>query len=404
MSTVRGGEELGIVDPTDAAYWHDIHGTLAPLREQAPVARSTVGLYEILRYEHCERLLRDTSLHQALSGMLSYQDIHDGPLYDWWQLIMNNHDAPTHTRLRSLVGRAFTPKQVDLVRERIREVASQLVRDLTGVGEIDLLHTFCHELPLVVLCEMLGVPPGEQHVVEQWTTLVGLAFTPVIPREMRAEIERAVVEFNEYADDLIDRCRARPRDDLLAALVQAEDGGDRLSHAELRALIINLLFAGHDTTKSLLSIGAWELAAHPDSLAQLRADPTLVTSTVEEIARFETPISGIPRITTTDITVADYDIPAGSYITMSVPSANRDPRRFPEPDRFDITRIDSHHLTFGFGVHHCVGASVARAEVQEGLAALAFSVDVTPTIDKPEWMPFAAARRFTALPVTIDAR
>ena len=139
--------DLGVVDPTSEAYWHDIHGVLAPLRERAAVARSTVGLYEILRYEHCEPLLRNATLHQALQGMLTYQGIDEGPLFDWWQLIMNNHDAPTHTRLRSLVGRAFTPRQVERVRPRIRAVATELIDDLAGAGEIDLLSTFCHDLP-----------------------------------------------------------------------------------------------------------------------------------------------------------------------------------------------------------------------------------------------------------------
>jgi cytochrome P450 len=396
--------ELGTVDPTSVDYWNDIHGTLAPLREAAPVAHSTVGLYEILRYEHCEPLLRDASLHQALQGMLAYQGIVDGPLYEWWQLIMNNHDAPEHTRLRSLVGRAFTPKQVERVRPRIHDVAVALLDQLVDAGEVDLLATFCHDLPLIVLCEMLGIPASDHRVVEQWTTLVALAFSPVIPPETRAGIERAVVDFTAYASELIDRCRANPGDDLLSALVHAEEAGDRLSRAELEALIINLLFAGHDTTKSMLSIGIWLLAQHPDQLALLRADPALIGPAVEEVARYETPISGIPRLTTTDLTVAGYEIPAGSYITMSVPSANRDPRRFAEPDRFLIARGDTRHLTFGHGVHHCVGASVARAEVQEALAALAARVDVTPAIDTPAWVPFAAARRFDRLPATVTAR
>jgi cytochrome P450 len=397
-------EELGVVDPTSEAYWHDIHGVLAPLRERAPVARSTVGLYEILRYEHCEPLLRNATLHQALQGMLTYQGIDEGPLFDWWQLIMNNHDAPTHTRLRSLVGRAFTPRQVERVRPRIRAVATELIDDLAGTGEIDLLSTFCHDLPLIVLCEMLGVPESDQHVVEQWTTLVALAFSPVIPVEMRATIDAAVVDFNAYADDLVDRCRAHPGDDILSALVHAEEAGDRLSRNELQALIINLLFAGHDTTKSMLSIGAWLLATHPDELAKLRADPSLMGNAVEEIGRYETPISGIPRLTTTDIVVAGYAIPAGSYVTMSVPSANRDPRRFADPDRFDVSRADTRNLTFGFGVHHCVGASIARAEVHEALATLVERTEVTPSTDAPAWVPFAAARRFTTLPVELIAR
>lgn len=396
--------ELGTVDPTSTDYWNDIHGTLAPLREAAPVAHSTVGLYEVLRHEDCEPLLRDASLHQALQGMLAYQGITDGPLFDWWQLIMNNHDAPVHTRLRSLVGRAFTPKQVERVRPRIREVADELLDALVGAGDVDLLTTFCHDLPLIVLCEMLGIPASDHRVVEQWTTLVALAFTPVIPPETRADIERAVVDFTAYADGLIDRCRANPGDDLLTALVHAEEAGDRLSRAELQALLVNLLFAGHDTTRSMLSIGIWLLATHPDQLALVRADPALVDPAVEEIARYETPISGIPRLTTKDITIAGYEVPAGSYVTMSVPSANRDPRKWADPDRFLVARGDTRHLTFGHGVHHCVGASVARAEVQEALGRLVTRVDVTPAIDAPAWAPFAAARRFERLPATLTAR
>jgi cytochrome P450 len=169
-------------------------------------------------------------------------------------------------------------------------------------------------------------------------------------------------------------------------------------------LIINLLVAGHDTTKSLLSIALWLLMTHPDQLARLGADPSLVVSAVEEISRYETPISGIPRVPAEDIVVAGVAIPAGSYFTVSVPSANRDPRRFPEPDRFDITRTDNRHLTFGFGIHHCVGAAVARAEVQEALRVLVPRVDLHPALDEPRWVPFAAARRFEALPVVVTSR
>lgn len=396
--------EVGVVDPTTVDYWNDVHGVLGPLREQAAVARSTVGLYEILRYEHCEPLLRDASLHQALQGMLSHQGIDSGPLFDWWQLIMNNHDAPTHTRLRSLVGRAFTPRQVQLVRPRIHSLAHELADSLIEAGEADLVSTFCNDLPLIVLCDMLGVPSSDYRVVERWTTLVGLSFSSVIPADLVQEINQAVVEFSEYADELITNCRAARRDDLLSALVHAEEAGDRLSRDELKALIINVLFAGHDTTKSLLGIGIWTLCSHPDQLARLRAEPELAASAVEEIARYETPISGIPRVTTHDMNIAGYDVPGGSYITLSVPSANRDPRRFPDADRFDIARTDHRHLTFGFGLHHCVGAAVARAEVQEGLAVLFERCELTPAIDKPTWVPFAAARRYESLPCTISAR
>ena len=139
--------------------------------------------------------------------------------------------------------------------------------------------------------------------------------------------------------------------------------------------------------------------SHPEQLALLREDPTLIVGAVEEIARYETPISGIPRAPAEDITVAGVWIPAGSYLTVSVPSANRDPRRFVDPDRFDVTRTDNRHLTFGFGIHHCVGASVARAEIQEALRVLVPRVDLEPLVDAPSWVPYAAARRFESLPV-----
>ena len=404
MDMIKPAELDGVVDPTSVEYWHDIHGTLAPLREQWPVVRSTAGVVEILRYEHGEPLLRDPRMRQALHGMLANQGITDGPLYEWWQLIMNNHDVPSHTRLRSLVGRAFTPKQVERVRPRVQAIANELVDELLDHERADVQATFCHQLPLVVLCEMLGLPPEDHGVVERWTTTVALAFSAVIPPSTVRDIERAVVDFNAYTEDLIERRRAAPGDDLLSALVLAEESGDRLTHDELRALIINLLFAGHDTTKSLLSIAIWLLMTHPDQLALLRADPSLLVAAVEEISRYETPISGIPRVPAEDITVAGVSIPAGSYITVSVPSANRDPRRFEEPDRFDITRTDNRHLTFGFGIHHCVGAAVARAEVQEALRVLVSRAELEPLVTEPTWVPFAAARRFEALPIVARAR
>ena len=399
MNGTKASALPGQVDPTSLAYWQDIHGTLGPLREQWPVVRSTAGLVEVLRYEDGEPLLRDSRMRQALHGMLANQGITAGPLYEWWQLIMNNHDVPSHTRLRSLVGRAFTPKQVERIRPRVRVIANELVDELLLQEHADVQATFCHRLPLVVLCEMLGVPADDQSVVERWTTTVGLAFTAVIPPETVHDIERAVTEFNLYAEDLIERRRAAPGDDLLSALIVAEEAGDRLTHDELRALIINLLFAGHDTTKAMLSIAIWLLMTHPDQLALLRGDPTLLVGAVEEIARYETPISGIPRVPAEDITVAGVSIPAGSYLTVSVPSANRDPRRFVDPDRFDVTRTDNRHLTFGFGIHHCVGASVARAEIQEALRVLVPRVDLEPLVDAPSWVPYAAARRFESLPV-----
>ncbi|HZP31074.1 MAG TPA: cytochrome P450 [Acidimicrobiia bacterium] len=397
-------DEIGTVDPAAPEFWQDVHGTLAPLRERWPVVRSTAGDFEILRYEHVEPLLRDARLHQALHRMLANQGITSGPLFDWWRHIISALDPPEHTRIRSLIGRALSPRQVERVRPRIRAITDALLDRHAASGDdtTDVLDGICNALPLTVLCEMLGIAPDDQAVVEQWTVTIGLAFSAYLPPDLRADIERAIVEFDAFTSELIDRRRAAPADDLFSALVHAEEAGDRLTRVELQALVINLCFAGHDTTRSTLAIALYLLATHPEQLARLRADPGLVPGAVEEVVRYEPIISGIPRIPTVDLEVGGVHIPAGSYVTLSVPSANRDPRQFPDADRFDVTRRDNRHLGFGLGIHHCVGANVARAELQEALAVVVERCRALEcAIDEPRWVPFAGARRFETLPMRL---
>jgi cytochrome P450 len=395
---------LGVVDPAGLDYWRDIHGSLAPLRERWPVVRSTAGDFEILRYEHVVPLLRDARNRQALHRMLANQGIESGPLYEWFQHIISALDPPDHTRIRSLIGRALTPKQVERVRPYIRELTHGLLDAMlaTGTDRVDVLDGICNDLPLTVLCHMLGVSSEDQAIVEQWTVTVGLAFAAYLPPDLRARIEQAIVEFDGFTSELIDRRRAEPGDDLFTALVHAEESGDRLTRVELQALMINLLFAGHDTTRSTLAIVLWLLATHPEQLALLRGQPALVPAAVEEMVRYEPIISGIPRIPSVDLDVAGVHIPAGSYITLSVPSANRDPRQFRDPDTLDITREDNRHVGFGLGVHHCVGANVARAELQEALAVILERCPVIECLDEPVWMPYAASRRFESLPMRFE--
>ncbi len=397
---IAGEAGIGIVDPRSVEYWNETHRVLAPLRERWPVVRSTAGDFEVLRYEHVEALLRDPRLRQALYAMLSNQGIDRGPLYDWWQHLINALDPPTHTRLRGLVGRAFTPRQVARLRPRIRAAVHRLIDAAADAREVDLVGTLCHELPLEVLCEMVGIEAEDRALFARWTDTVSSAFSAVIPAGGREAIEQAIVEFDEAAARLVERRRrARADDTLLDALIAAEEAGERLTNVELRALILNLLFAGHDTTKSLLANALWTLVSHPDELSKLRAKPSLVASAVEEVARFETPIPSIPRLTTVDLEIGGVPIPAGSYVALSIPSANRDPRRFSDPDRFDVTRNDSRHFTFGYGVHHCVGAAVARTEIQEALSALLDrGFELEPLVDRPEWTAFLSTRRVAALP------
>jgi cytochrome P450 len=396
---------LGLVDPTSMGYWQDIHGTLAPLREQWPVVRSTAGDFEVLRYEHVQPLLRDARLTQAVKRMLTNQGITSGALHEWFERIMTAMDPPDHTRLRSLVGRALTPRQVERVRADIVEFTNTLLDRIArdGADDVEVLDGICNELPLAVLCRLLGISDEDRAIVEQWTVTVGLSFTAQIPAELLPRIEQAITDFDAYSSGMIDRRRADPGDDLFTALVHAEEAGDRLTRDELQALVINLLFAGHDTTRSMLAICLWLLATHPDQAALLRRDPDRIPAAVEEMVRYEPIISGIPRIPSVDLDIAGVRIPAGSYVTLSVPSANRDPRAFADPDRLDVLRPDAQrHLGFGLGAHFCVGANVARAELREALRVVLERCPLIEARTEPVWQPYAASRRFESLSMRFD--
>lgn len=369
------------------------------------MVRSTAGDFEVLRHEHVRPLLRNAQLGQAMMPMLTNQGITSGPIYEWFTLIMTANDPPVHTRLRSLVGRALTPRQVERIRPEIAEITHALLDDIAAQGgEVEVLDGICNTLPLTVLCRMLGISAEDQAAVERWTEYVGLAFSAHIPDDLRAEIEQAIVDFGAYAARMIADRRANPSDDLFTALVQAEEEGERVSPAELQAMIVNLLFAGHDTTRSQLAICLWLLATHPEQLALLREEPNRIPDAVEEMIRFEPIISGIPRIPAIDLDIDGIAIPAGSYITLSVPSANRDPRCFADPDRLDVLRADVHrHVGFGLGAHFCVGANVARAELHEALRVI---LERCPAFEcvtaEPVWQPYAAARRFETLAMRFE--
>jgi cytochrome P450 len=396
---------MGFVDETSEAFWADPHPFLATARERYPLARTPIALYDVLRYDDVQRLLKDPTLTQVGLELITSQGIVSGPLFDWWQLIMFNNDPPIHTRLRSLVGRAFTPRRVRDFRDRIRTVAETLLEQCvrSNGGEFDFVDDFAHLLPSTVLCEMLGIPAEDHGRFAHWTALIGQSFSPALQPDQIAAIEDALRGLNTYVGELIEQRHRQPGDDLLTALVQAEDDGDRLNHDELVAMVINLLFAGHDTTKTGLSIALMVLGNHPDALAAIRADPELIPGAIEETLRYEPLIGLTTRRASEEMEVAGVAIPQGSVLVLSVMAANRDPRRFSQPDHLDVTRTDNHHLTFGYGAHHCIGSSLARAELQESLSVLLGRAGHIELLDPhPPWVPFASSRRFEHLPIAVS--
>ncbi|MFE7467326.1 cytochrome P450 [Streptomyces sp. NPDC057499] len=277
-------------------------------------------------------------------------------------------DPPDHTRLRSLVAKAFTVRQVEKLRPQVRELASDLLDAMEAAGApADLVDLFALPLPVAVICRMLGVPTEDRPLFRKWSD-DALSTSSLTAAEFEASRE----ELRAYMSGLIEQHRRAPRDDLMTALIEARDGRDRLSELELVDLCVGILVAGHETTASQIPNFVLTLLDHPDQLARLRAEPSLVPNAVEELLRF-VPLgsgAGQPRYATEDIEVGGTLVRAGSPVLVAVGAANRDALRFSAPGVLDIAREGNQHLGFGHGVHHCLGAPLARLELQEALSAL----------------------------------
>ncbi|MFE7353083.1 cytochrome P450 [Streptomyces sp. NPDC057543] len=277
-------------------------------------------------------------------------------------------DPPDHTRLRSLVAKAFTVRQIEKLRPQVRELTAGLLDDLEAAGQpADLVDLYALPLPVAVICRMLGVPTEDRPRFRVWSD-DALSTTSLTAAEFDASRE----ELRAYMTVLIEQHRRAPRDDLMTALIEARDGGDRLSELELVDLCVGILVAGHETTASQIPNFVLTLLDHPDQLAWLRAEPELIANAVEELLRF-VPLgsgAGQPRYATEDIEVGGTLVRAGSPVLVATGAANRDALRFTAPGVLDIAREGNQHLGFGHGVHHCLGAPLARLELQEALIAL----------------------------------
>jgi cytochrome P450 len=390
-----------VIDPGAEAFWADPYGALAAARKQGRVARTPDGQPVLLAYADVDEALRHPALATfSLTAVLANAGVADGPLFDWLHRIMLGMNPPDHTRLRTLVNRAFTPRRVESLRQRTRAYAAELIDRHRTTGRMDWVADFAHELPIWAVCELVGVPTADRDQFKQWTLDVSLVFTNRLSRDDRRVAEDALISLSAYIAELVAHRRREPADDLLSALVHAEADGDRLSAAELEAMIANLLNGGHETTRSLLSIAVALLVAHPDALAALRADPGLVPGAVEEVLRYESPILSTMRVAVEPVEVGGVPLDPGQPVVLSFLAANRDPARFADPDRFDVRRADVRPVSFGFGIHHCVGAALARLEGQEALTELVTTCrDLELLVPAPVWTPFLQVRRIESLPI-----
>jgi cytochrome P450 len=284
------------------------------------------------------------------------------------RLAMNSHmlnlEAPDHTRLRRLVSTAFTRTRMEQMRPRIQEITDELLDALSDQDEVDLLEVLATPLPIRVLTELIGVPEESTDAFRAWTKTLTEGWRPI------EEIGAAAMQMLHFTRSLVDLKRREPKVDLLSALVAVRDGEDRLTEDELTSMVFLLLIAGQETTVNLIGNAVVALTRHPEQLARLRADPAILTSSVEEVLRYDSPVQAALRFAAEDVRLAGVTIPAGSVVIVSLLAANRDRRRFDQPEVLDLTREQNSQIAFGHGIHHCLGAPLARLEGAVAIGAL----------------------------------
>ncbi|HKE11044.1 MAG TPA: cytochrome P450 [Myxococcota bacterium] len=285
--------------------------------------------------------------------------------------VMLFRDPPDHTRLRGLVNKAFTPRVVERLRTRIETVVDELVEARADDGGMDLIRDLATPLPILVIAELLGIPVEDYKELKRWSDDLALMLDGSIAAQVAPRAVTSACEFVDYLRGVMAQRRARPRDDLLSELLAVQEKDDALTEDEILGTSVLLLGAGHETTTNLIGNGILALLHHPNELARLRREPERLANTVEECLRFDSPVQATSRVLPEDIEVGGRRIPRGEEIVLLLGAANRDPAVFPDPDRFDVGREEARqHLSFGHGIHFCLGANLARAEAQLAMAGL----------------------------------
>jgi len=402
-------------DPFDPAWRADPPAVYAPLREANPVHRSPLGFWVLTRHADCLAMLRDKRASsdgrnadvERARALRRFEDpgnaIGDA-LAEMAPFLFR--DPPDHTRLRGLVQKAFTPRVVESLRGRITDISVELVDEALAKGRADLVADLAYPLPVQVIVEMLGVPAEDHQQFRVWSDAMARGLDPdfLLPPEAIEERMLGILSFVQYFAGLIARRRQEPGDDLLSALIAAKEKSDVLSPGELVSTCILLLVAGHETTVNLIAGGALALLDHPDQLARLQDDPAVVRTAVEEMLRYVSPVQLTGRVATEDIEVGGVTVARGEFAMLLIGSANRDPAAFEDPETFDITRRENPHLGFGFGLHHCLGAALARLESQIALSTLfARATTVERSGGELAYKDNVVLRGLAALPVTLSA-
>jgi cytochrome P450 len=407
---VKADRQLNIVG---AEFKANPFPLLARLRESEPVFRTHLPdktktpVWLLTRYEDVFALLKDERFVKNRRSALTPEQIRRlpwvPPMFRPLERNMLDLDQPDHTRLRSLVHKAFTPSLVEQMRERMQTLADELLERVARRHEMDLINDYALPLPMTIITEILGVPTSDRHKFHKWSKAVVSLSSP----NVTVRVIPSVWMFIRYLRHFFKVRRLDPRDDLASALIQAEEAGDKLSEDELLAMVFLLLIAGHETTVNLIASGVLALLEYPDQMEKLRGEPALIKSAIEELLRFTAPVfMSTERYAREDVTLHGVTIPRGEMTLGVIGSANRDDTVFENPDTLDITREPNKHLSFGQGIHFCLGAPLARMEAQIAINTLLREIPgvrlkVSP--DSLRWRPSMVLRGLYALPLEFDS-
>ena len=396
-------------NPLEAGYMENPYPHFAEMRDGQPVHLSMMDVWVLFDHDDVFRLLRDPSM----SVMDAKIEVRDEERYA--EILeaaggeleqdssMLNTDPPDHTRLRRLVSKAFTPAAIQALRPRIQELVDAALDELAAAGTGDIVKQLAFPLPFDVISEMLGMPESDKDQIAAWSGTIVKSLDPMLALDSFAEIRAASDAMNAHIDEVIRWKRENPGDDLLTALIAAEEGGDRLTPAELRDQVNLLFIAGHETTVNLIGTGIYELLRHPEQAAIWRGDPELDATAVDEMLRFVSPVQFSRRITLDDIDFQGTTIPKGMFVLAGLASSNHDPKKWgPTAEELDVRRDGAgQHLSFGSGAHYCLGASLAKLEAAIAIGTFLRRFPDAAVSGDVEWNGRINLRGLEYLPVTL---
>jgi cytochrome P450 len=391
-------------------YLVDPIGSLADARAECPVARNDFGPV-VLRHDAVREVLADRTYEARFTDILARQGIVDGAFYDWMARSPLDHDGEPHRRWRALMSRTFTPRSVERLRPALVDITEHLVDGFAAAGQCEFMAEVADLLPSWGLGELIGVPEPDRERFSGLANTIGLGFNAILLPQRIGDVDAALTELLAYTEALVAERRREPADDLvsrLAAVIDdpdAADGGPPWTAEEVASFVAGLVFAGHETTRNQLGLMVWVLGEHPEVWDAVAAGQMDVADVVEEVLRLRSTATSVARTATADGTLHGTPIAAGDFVFVSLWAADHDPAAFPDPEAFDP---ESHrgaaHVAFGHGPHHCLGAALARAELQVALEVLTRRIGC-PTIDgEIEWRPPLGITGPEALPITFAPR